>query len=63
MGTRLTAEVNGMAALRCDECGRPFAILKDNVLIIKSRHGGKEHTNVVTLAELMKMMSGSAVAA
>lgn len=52
-----------MAALRCDECGRPFAILKDNVLIIKSRHGGKEHTNVVTLAELMKMMSGSAVAA
>lgn len=62
MGTRVTTEAKGILALRCRECGRPFALIKGGVLSIQSRHGGREHINTVPLADLAAILTTGSLA-
>lgn len=41
----------------CSCCKLPFARIQNGVLIIESRHHGEKHTNVIALAELLRMIS------
>lgn len=42
--------------LRCGVCGLPFATIQNGVLMVESKHNGDKHTNVITLAELEKLL-------
>jgi hypothetical protein len=41
--------------LRCDDCGLPWARVRNGVLMVESRHHGEKHTGVIPVAELVKM--------
>ena len=38
--------------LRCDQCGYPFATLRNGKLVIQSNHHGEKHYNSLTVEEL-----------
>jgi hypothetical protein len=38
------------------ECGLPFAHIQRDVLVVLSRHNGDKHVNVITLAEIKKLL-------
>lgn len=40
--------------LYCHECGIPYAALQKGHLVVKSRHHGQCHVNVIAVAELVK---------
>lgn len=42
--------------LRCAHCDLPWGRIQGGVLIIKSRHMGDEHTNVIAIDELMHLV-------
>lgn len=46
--------------LRCKECGLPFAQIQGGALIIQSVHSGQKHVNVISIAELFKLVTGDA---
>lgn len=45
-----------MKPLRCAKCGLPWATIQNGVLMVESKHNGDKHTNVITLAELVKLL-------
>ena len=47
----------GVAVLRCSCCGLPWAEIQNGCLVIKARHHGQEHINVLSLAQLAKLLS------
>lgn len=44
--------------LRCSCCGLPYARLQGSTLVIQSKHHGEQHTNTITVDELMKLCRG-----
>lgn len=44
---------------QCGACTLPFATIQAGVLVILARHNGERHTNVVTLADLERMLKES----
>jgi hypothetical protein len=47
---------NESIVLKCSCCGYPFAIVVNGVLVIKSRHHGEQHTNTISLVDLVKLL-------
>lgn len=42
---------------QCGACTLPFGYLQNGVIVIRSDHGGKQqHTNVITLADVERML-------
>ena len=52
----MTKANDGIVKLRCGECGTPFAHLQNGAIVIKSRHHGKEHVNIVAVNALVEMV-------
>jgi hypothetical protein len=40
----------------CSCCKLPFARIQNGALVIDSRHHGERHTNVIALAELVRLV-------
>lgn len=52
----VVAETQPGKVLRC-ACGTPWAEVQNGCLVIKSRHRGEQHVNVITLAQLVKLLA------
>lgn len=48
-------------ALPCAQCGTPFAEVVGGALVIRSKHHGREHVNVLTAEQLRLLLGGRAV--
>lgn len=55
MLTSRTLRTPKTGTLHCADCGFPYAVIRDGVLIIKSMHRGKMHTNRISVAALADM--------
>jgi len=50
--------INGpVKMLRCAECGTPFAEVQHGALVIRAKHHGAVHVNVIALSELALLMA------
>ena len=43
--------------LRCNCCGLPFARVQNGALVIESHHHGQRHVNVISVAELRRLLA------
>lgn len=44
--------------IRCEHCGVPIAEYRGGFLIIKSKHFGEKHINVINVSDLEKIDKG-----
>ena len=54
-GSGHKAQIGGQA-LRCEQCGLPFARIQNGVLVVESRHHGQVHLNVISLAAIRELL-------
>jgi hypothetical protein len=45
--------------MRCRHCGTPYLELQDGAVVIRSRHHGELHVNVVSLRTLAEMAAAA----
>lgn len=61
----VTAPATDRQVIRCDECRTPVAEVREQGVLIKSRHQGTFHATLITWAQLRELLerAGKAKAA
>lgn len=44
-----------MQPLNCDTCGLPYAVVRNGMIFIKSRHHGRTHTNSIDIMSVVEI--------
>jgi hypothetical protein len=50
-----------LRVIRCQECGQPVAEVRGAMLVIRSRHHGREHVTLVPITQLVEQANREAI--